>query len=74
MATVFVQGFIIFHSISREFFAYHCGHFLQKTEKQKTLLLGFASLLAELKQLSVPKIGLKWTIDHGGRRSDVLNW
>ena len=43
-------------------------------QTKKRIILGFASLLAELKQLSVPKIGLKWTIDHGGRRSDVPNW
>ena len=41
MATVFVQSFIIFHSISLEFFAYHCGHFLQETDKQKTYNTGF---------------------------------
>ena len=46
----------------------------KRPTNKKRLILGFASLLAELKQLSVPKIGLKWTIDHGGRRSDVPNW
>ena len=46
----------------------------KRPTNKKRIILGFASLLAELKQLSVPKIGLKWTIDHGGRRSDVPNW
>ena len=46
----------------------------KRPTNKKRIILGFASLLAELKELSVPKIGLKWTIDHGGRRSDVPNW
>ena len=46
----------------------------KRPTNKKRIILGFASLLAELKQLSVPKIGLKWTIDHGGRRYDVPNW
>ena len=46
----------------------------KRSTNKKRIILGFASLLAELKQPSVPKIGLKWTIDHGGRRSDVHNW
>ena len=46
----------------------------KRPTNKKRIILGFASLLAELKQLSVPKIGLKWRIDHGGRRSDVPNW
>ena len=46
----------------------------KRPTNKKRIILGFASLLAELKQLSVPKIGLKWTIDHGGRRSHVPNW
>ena len=37
----------------------------KRPTNKKRIILGFASLLAELKQLSVPKIGLKWTIDHG---------
>ena len=46
----------------------------KRPTNKKRIILGFAGLLAELKQISVPKIGLKWTIDHGGRRSDVHNW
>ena len=40
---------------SFEFFAYHCGHFLQETDKQNRIILGFASCLAALKQPSVPR-------------------
>ena len=46
----------------------------KRPTNKKRIILGSASLLAELKQPSVPKIGLKWTIDYGGRRSDVHNW
>ena len=34
MATVFVQSFMIFHSVSLEVFAYHRGHFLQEIDKR----------------------------------------
>ena len=46
VATVFVQSFMIFHSISLEFFAYHCSHFLQETDKQKAYNTGFCKPFA----------------------------
>ena len=75
MATVFLFRVSLF------FTRFHASFLLfiavissKRPTNKKRIILGFASLLAELKQLSVPKIGLKWTIDHGGRRSDVPNW
>ena len=62
--TRFRLGFLLFIAVISS----------KRPTNKKRIILGFAGLLAELKQISVPKIGLKWTIDHGGRRSDVHNW